>query len=407
MQLTLKGKIQDIVKTLKKHGKKHLAQEISKNWQKTALMYSKNINSYRHNTPMEEILKKAISQELSRLNYPKQEITKILKYLDVHRTLQTTPHISPAGKPRFFFINWLNSLSLSKKDFFPVAMFSGIPFSNKTRPGRLCRKSGDINLMPSSMQDELVYRNKIPMKMVETIKSLPGEIRKLLPPAKTGESYTAWALESSKKVEGEFLRGKPVFFDFNEVASNYLLLAIQDPSHPISKIFFSEQEREMTIKNFGEMVFFYAPVKKGKYEETENFFLKDGYLESPSRKIPLDPETLAKELQGRLCPGLIVGFLILSFLNHFQCSGSFAQIEYLPLYQEKFAKFPFLKKYHIEKTKNGLTTGGFPFDTNLHVLDLALGEKFSPNENALFGETLIAIADVLLHQNYSMNLVRK
>ena len=407
MRKGLRIEIREIISILKKEGKKHLAQEISQNWQKTMLNYSKSLNSYRQNKPMEKILEKALEKEFDRLHYSKKEIDQILEYLKQHRSLQTVHHISPATIPRFFFINWLNSLSLSKKDFFFAAMFSGVPFSNKTRPGRLCRKEGDINLIPSSMQDELVYRNKIPEKMIAVIKNLPGKLKKLLPEAKIGESYTAWALESSKKIEEKFLRGRPVFFDFNEVISNYLLLAIQNPRHPISKIFFSEKERQMTIRNFKEMVFFYAPIQKGKYEEMENFFLKDGHLESFSRKIPLNPETLSEELKGRLCPGLIVGFLILSFLNHFQCLGSFAQIEYLPLYREKFAKFPFLKKYEIKKAKAGLTTGGFPFDVNLHALDLALGEKFSPDENALFGEALLSIKDVLLHQNYSMNLVRK
>ena len=135
--------------------------------------------------------------------------------------------------------------------------------------------------------------------------------------------------------------------------------------------------------------------------------MKDGYLESPKRKIQLHPDTLSGELAGRLCPGLIVGFLIFSFLNHFQCSGSFAQIEYLPLYQDRFSKFPFLRKYNIKKTKHALTTGGFPFEVNLHALDLALGEKFTPDKDIFFGEALLAIKDILLHQNYSMNLVRK
>ena len=410
MPENLKPAITSLVKALKKEGKNRLATAISKNWRKTLLEYSKTINSYRPGAPMEKIFKKAIGKELLRLRYPIHKRREIIKSLEHRRILQTTPHISPAGKPRFFFINWLNSLSLGKQDFFPVAMFSGVPFSNKTRPGRLCRKEGDINLIPSNMQDELVYRNKIPEKMVTVIAGLPSKLKKFLPKAKVGESYTAWALKSSKIIEGKFLHGKPVFFDFNEVASNYLLLAIRDPKHPISKIFFSDKERKMTIRNFKEMVFFYAPVKKGKekeYEETESFFLKDGFLESPSCKISLDPETLARELKGRLCPGLITGFFIFSFLNHFQCLGSFAQIEYLPLYRDKFAKFPFLKKYNIKKSKAGLTTGGFPFDVNLHVLDVALGEKFAPNENALLGEALLAIKDVLLHQNYSMNLVRK
>ncbi|MFH1201171.1 MAG: hypothetical protein V1484_02530 [bacterium] len=404
----LKKEILSMVSILKKEGKVYLAKAISKNWQKTMLAYSANINAHKPDKPMENTFKKALAMELSRLLYPQKEILEIIKDLEKHRVLQTSPHISPAGKPRFFFINWLASLSFSPKRIFPVAMFSGVPFSNKTRPGRLCKKGGDINLMPSSMQDELVYKNKIPEKMITEIKNLPPKLKNLIPEAKIGNSYTAWALECSQKLEGKFLQGKSVFFDFNEVASNYLLLSLKDPEHPISKMFFSPMERKMTIKNFKEMVFFYAPVQKGKYEETESFFLKDGYLESASRKIELNPDTLIKELKDRLCPGLIVGFLIFAFLNHFQCFGSFAQTEYLPLYRDRFAKFPFLKKYNLKKAPTGeLTTGGFPFDVHLHPLDIYLDSKFNPDPNTLFGEALLTIKDVLLHQNYSMNLVRK
>jgi hypothetical protein len=385
-----------------------LAKIIEENWDKTLLEYSKKLHSYKTKEPTEEIFKKALSLELVRLGHPKKDIGLILKYAEKNRTLQTAAHISPSGKPRYFFIDWLDSLILSKRDFFLVAMFSGVPFSNKTRPGRLCKKDGDINLIPSSMQDELVYRNIITPKMVEVIEKLPAEIKTLVPEAKEGNSYTAWAIKSSQKIEGKFLHGQPVFFDFNEVASNYLLLAIKDLNHPISKIFFSKTERDLTQKNFKDMVFFYGPVQKGKYKEMENFFLKDEYLESSSRKIQLTQKNLKEELEKGLCPGLIVGFFIFAFLNRFQCSGSFAQVEYMPLYRDRFALFPFLKKNKIkEAPAESLTTGGFPLNVGLHPLDLYLGEKFNPDPNILLGEAMIAIKDVLLHQNYSLNLVRK
>ena len=408
MLKTIGLEIKKIVFALKKDGKIHLASEINKNWKKTLLEYSKAINAYKTDRPMENILKKAFTQELARLEYPQKNISEIIKYWEKHRILQTYPHITSAGKPRHFFIDYLASLALGQKDFYAVAMFSGVPFSNKTRPGRLCRKTGDINLIPSSMQDELVYRNKIPAKMLEIIENLPKEIKKLLPKAKIEEAYTAWALKSSKNIEKKFLHGKPVFFDFNEVTSNYLLFAIRDKDHPINKMFFSQKERILTIKKFKEVVFFYGPVQKGKYEEMENFYLRNGYLESASRKIKLTPEILEKELKNRLCPGMITGFLIFAFLNHFQCFGSFAQIEYLPFYHDEFSKFPFFKKYDIGKAPTGaLTTGGFPNMVDLCPLDFYLGEKFIPNPDILFGESLLTIKEVLLHQNYSMNLVRK
>ncbi|MCE9585028.1 hypothetical protein K8Q94_00145 [Candidatus Nomurabacteria bacterium] len=409
----LKKEVKSIILNLKREEKLYLARAIEQNWDKTMLEYSKYLNSYKANGSLEEFFKKALTQELLRLEYKKIEISKIIRYFEQNRNIQTGPHISPAGKPRFFFINWLASLSLTSKDYFGVAMFSGVPFSNKTRPGRLCSKNEDINLMPSLMQDELVYRNKIPKKMKEVINSLPKEFTKILPEFKENDSYTKWALESSKKLESKFLNGKTVFFDFNEVVTNYLILIIKDNDHPIHKLLFSKKERNETIKEFKEMVFFYGMVEKGKYKTMESFYLKDGYLESENRKIELNPENLKKELENNLCPGLVIGFLIFSFLNKFQCFGSFAQIEYLPLYRDKFSKLSFLKKYKIFKSPAGaLTTGGFPDNSNLHILDIVQNKNiskkmFNQQKDRFFGEAIITIKNVLLNQNYSLNLIKK
>ncbi len=408
MQISLKKEIQSIVSTLMDSGKIGLAKKIEENWHKTCLIYSKEINSYQTDQPMEKIMKEALSMELFRLGHSKKDALEIVKYLEKHRVLQTAPHLSPAGKPRFFFINWLASVSLTKKDFYPVAMFSGVPFSNKTRPGRLCSTDGDINLMPSNMQDALAYRSVISEKMIGAIQNLPAEIKKILPKAKVGDSYTKWALLSSQKIEGKYLHGKPVFFDFNEVVTNYILLAIKDKNHPISKILFSKKENQKTALLFENEVFFYGPAEKGKYEVMESFALKGGVLESPSRKIILDAKTLTREIkENRLATGLPLGFLIFSFLNHFLCLGSFAQVEYLPVYREKFNKISCLKKYKINKAPaGGLTTGGFPENLNLCPFDLCLGVKWNPNPDMLFGETIVAIKDVLLRQNYSSNMIK-
>ena len=403
----LESEIKSMVSSLKKEGKIHLASEINRNWKKTLLQYSKEVNSYQTKKPLEKIFKVALSAELTRLEHSKKEIVGIVKYLEKHRTLQTSPHISPAGKPRYFFINWLHSLSLSEKDFFPVAMFSGIPFSNKTRPGRLCKNDGDINLIPSSMQDALVYGSIINEKIAENISKVDPKIKKLLPKARVGDSYTAWALKVAQKIEGIFLHGKPIFFDFNEVAKNYLILALKDSRHPISLILFSKKNAKKLEEMFADEVFFYRPTQNAKYETLESYYLQNGALQSSKNKIVLTKENLIKELRKhRLCVGLPLGFLIYSFLNNFLCVGSFAQIEYLPKYKKKFLEIPALKN-QIKNVKNAptgaLATGGFMEDLSLTPLDMYLERKvvLKKYETSFFGETILAIKDVLLNQNYS------
>ena len=401
---TLKTDIEFVLTELKKSGKTHLIKAISENWGKNCLEYSALLNSHKPKKALEPIFTEALTLELKRLKHKEDIIKDFLKYLKSRRALQTTPHLSPAEKPRYFFINWLSSLSLNKTDYYGVAMFSGIPFSNATRPGRISKNDGDINLIPSFMQDALVYQSKIPQKMLDVLEALPKEIKKLLPKAKLGGDYTAWALKSISQIEGPFLKGKPVFFDFNEVAKNYLLRALLDDKHIISQILFRKENLEILETEFQDEVFFYRPNKKEKFETTESYVLKGGALQSNKNKILLNKENILRELkENSLCVGLPLGFLIYAFLNEFLCYGSFAQIEYLPKYKEKFSKIPALRSIIKDAPVGALTTGGFPEDLSLHPIELYLGKKvdFKKYEKTTFGETLLAIKDVLLYQNYA------
>lgn len=400
----LKTEIEIIVSALKKEKKIYLAQAIEKNWQKTLLSYSTHINAYKTGELMENIFKKALTMELKRLSYAKKEILEIIKSMEKHRVLQTSPHISPAQKPRYFFIDYLSSLALQKNEYYFVAMFSGIPFSNKTRPGRLSKNDGDINLIQSSMQDALVYQSKINEKIRDNISKLEPKIKKFLPQVRVGDSYTAWALKATKKIEKDFLHGKPIFFDFNEVAKNYLLFAFKDLRHPLTKLLFSSENIKKLEELFKNEVFFYRPTRNTKYETFESYYLRSGALQGNKSKIVLTRENLARELkERRLCVGLPLGFLIYSFLNNFLCEGSFAQTEYLPIYKKKFLKIPVLKNLIKNAPSGTLTTGGFKEDLSITPLDLHLEREadLDKYQKTLFGEAILAIKDVLLNQNYS------
>ena len=111
------------------------------------------------------------------------------------------------------------------------------------------------------------------------------------------------------------------------------------------------------------------------------------------------PPALIKELKdNRLCPGLLLGFLVLAFLNEFKCLGSFRQVEYLPDYQKKLAHLKFLKDFEIEKIPTtNLTTGEFP--DNPYPVDIILGQEWIPDPNMLFGELIINMKDKLLDEN--------
>lgn len=325
--------IRKLVETLKKTGKTWLATCIEQNWQKTALGYSKELNTYSPIQSMEPEMRDAFRKELERLEV--ENVETVLKSLEKRRILQTAPHLGATESPRMLCINWLGSLGVPDDEYYIVGMYSGIPFSNNSRPGRINRVNDSVNLFPSSMQDDTVFRSIIPEKLMESLKTLPEKIKKLLPEAKLDDSYTKWALQTCGNIEKKILRkNNLIYLDINEVVTNYLDAVREKKDHPMNKI------KELSEPN---LFFAFAPL----------------------------------------------------LLNHFKCFGSFRQVEYLPEYQKRLTKIKFIQDFEIEKVPTAnLTTG--EFIEKLFPADIVLGEKFNPNENILFGELLLNMKDTLL-----------
>ncbi len=409
MQTEEKDSILEIVNTLKVEGKNFLARYIEENQEKTLLKYSEYLNKYNPKQALEGIMIKAIKQELCRLEYSSNENTKIINWIKKHRFIQTAPHISPAQKPRYFFINYLSSLSLKKDDYYIVMMFSGVPFSNKTRPGRVLSNKEEWNLIPSINQDTLAYNFKITEKVLENYEKLPDKVKKIILKPKLGESYTKWALQSTQKIENKIFKPKTLFLDFNQIIKNYTLEAFKDAKHPICEILFNKNNLKKLEEYFPNEVFFYANTQKGKYQTMTSFYLKNQKFTNGEATIPVNKKTLTDLIEKEeLCIGLPLGFFVISFLNHFLCGGSFAQVEYLPMYKNKFLNFKIDKKYKIEESPFGaLTTGGFYEDIDLHPLDVLLEKKkLNKYNKTLFAKAILAIKDVLLKQNYSHNMIK-
>jgi len=407
MQLTLKGKIRDIVKTLKKDGKKHLAYEIAQNWNKTALQYSKELNFWRPKMPIEKELLDAFDKELDRLDADGHK-TDILKSLNKRRILQTSPHLVATESPRMFCINWLSSLGVDKNEYYVVGMYSGIPFSNSYRPGRINNKNSTVNLFPSNMQDGMVYRSIIPKKLIKSVDELPIDIARFLPRAKEGESYTKWALTACQHIERKILKkNNLIYLDVNEIVSEYLIQVLRKDTHPLHKMFFDPSSRREFTRIFRGETLFYIPTTSGKYEKMENMSIVKNVLKSKTQEISLeDKNELINALKNdRLCPAMMTTFIVLTFINQFKCLGSFAQVEYLPVYQKKLAKLKFLKEYDIEQVPtSNLTTGTFPEKSNLYPIDIIAEGKFEVNEKILFGELLLPMKSVLLKSYFTGNI---
>ena len=392
MEAEIKEKISDLLNALKKKGKKNLARCIEENWQKKAREYSKELNSWRARGLMEKELRSAFAKELERLEVAEPLREKILKSLEERRVLQTAPHLGATESPRMLAINWLGSLGVPDDEFYVVGMYSGIPFSNNSRPGRINRKTDSINLFPSNLQDALVYRSVIPEKLAEAVHQLPHHLKKFFPRAKIGHSYTAWALQACQNIEGKVLeKDNLICLDINEVITGYLSRVLEKTGHVLNKIFFDQATRAEFTKAFPDEIIFYSPASDGKTEWVENLKMKEISFSSPP--------ALIKELKdNRLCPGLLLGFLVLAFLNEFKCLGSFRQVEYLPDYQKKLGQLKCLKDFDVDKVPTAnLTTG--EFKDGPYPVDIILGQEWIPDPNMLFGELIINIKYKLLDEN--------
>ncbi len=394
MSLALKDAVFELTENLRNSGKTRLSECIEQNWEKSAVSYSRDLNTYQPHRPMEPEMLRAFELELERLDTSDTERSTILKSLNKRRVLQTAPHLGATESPRMLCINWLGSLGVPEDGYYVVGMFSGIPFSNNSRPGRIIMKTNGVNLFPSTMQDGLVYRSLIPEKLLEVTASLPEEMKKYLPETTVGESYTKWALITCQQIERTVLRkNNLVYVDINEVVTNYLIQVLQNPGHVIYKILFDSDTKREFVDIFPNEILFYMPVMMSKFETTRKVKMVD----------LSDPATLIENLQTkRYCPALLIGFLSIAFINQFKCFGSFRQVEYLPTYQAKLAMMSCLQEFEIDKAStDNLTTGNWADETipglNPFPADIIMGsEAFAPNPEILFGELVINMQKTLL-----------
>jgi hypothetical protein len=428
----MEKEIESLVEILEAQEKPYLAQAIQSHAHLSIKDYSHELYSYKPILPLEQALDEAFQEELSRLGYPTEESSNIREYIARSRVIQTAPHLGISHTSRMFCIDSISNSSLGKKDYYIVAMFSGVPFSNLTRPGcihygattkleALIKLPKDlereqiistetrsaqtvsevkkISFIPSSMQDALVYRSTISPKahvlaqyFTDTAKSVFA-----LPNNKT--SFSIWALENHKRIAKHmFPHTTSVYVDINEVIMSYIKKVLENDSHPITKILLQEEYQEQIMRAFGEKVCLFYGKSNSKNSKLETFTLHKGFIQSKSTVIKLTKENLLEAFKSRdLCPGTLLVFTILSLLNHFKCLGSFRQVEYLSKYKEEWQKLGLFIEYKPEKVPtDNLTTGMFTKQPNLHPIDILLGSENKSQSSDLFGEYLLTMKEVLM-----------
>lgn len=378
------------IQKLQEEGRTHLAHVLETYGNTDVFEYSKAMWDYKPTEKMEVELEKAFKQVLDKKGLTEEQVKQIMNQLDTSRVIQTTPHTQIVPTPRNFCIDWISTRGIPTDFRYLVASFSGVPFSNPTKPGRITLNGETYNFVSAIQQDELVYKSQVNDRTMETWQSLETDI---IPEPKSGEVFSDWANQSAEQIVSNILNVPTTHIDINEVIALYLQNVITQEGHLFHTLFYDLEFQKKFFEVFGDEIhLFFAPTMAKKYHKQEKLYL-DGYtLKGEHTEHITDPAVILEGLQNKtLCPAPILVFTALAFLNQFKCLGSFAQVEYLPDFQEKWIELGIDQANNVP-TEN-LTSGMFPENPELNPLDILTGAETLPEPSYTVYELFKPILD--------------
>jgi len=392
--MSIMNTIDTIIARFESEGKHVLARALDRTKKLTIKEYSQSLFLYQPSSEeIEPELTEAFLYEFRKQGLTEIQAQECLGQLISQRSLQCAHHVGVVQSSRMLCIDWLTSLGLTENEWYMVGAFSGVPFSNSSRPGRLSFGGKEMNLVPKTYQDALVFAAKIPNKTLEQWRNIPDSLRQALPSPVLDGSFSHWALSILAGITKKVLqKDKVLYFDVNHVVTRYIISILKknDRQHPIYKILLEPKTQDSILKKLGtQLHFFYSTYDKGKYQKQESLYVDGMGFRGEYNYHACDRDQLISALEsGNLCPATFLTFTALSCLNQFQCFGSFSQVEYLTKFRECWSSLPFLNKYEpLLVPVDTLTTAMFPSDPLVSPIDVFLGEKELPgNENDILGE---------------------
>ena len=383
--------------------------------------------------PLEAELRQAFETEFCRIGFTEEQTQRYLAILERTRVLQTATHLTASEGPTFLALHHLALLGMPQGETYFVGSYSGVPFANSAWSGCLnfsnrielesvispqapafyelkradndrARDSSDrrISLIPGKMRDVRVFKSRIPVKMADLMPYFSEPILEISPKAKTGDDFTKWASNFCNNQLGIIFPSRSIiYFDLNEVISNYLELVISNSNHPIYQLFFNDAVRNSVFSVFpSDTPLFTVNVDYKNKMRQESVVLNKDELQCQNYRLKLTPENLINEIKsGTLCPGLLLGFTVLNLVNGFVCFGSFEQVEYLAGFKQKWLKLDLLDNEIVQKSNTSAFTSGRCVDESgegIHPLDLMFGVKMRLNENQTVGELMDPLLSRLL-----------
>lgn len=364
------------INDLRADGHEILADVLERTQYLTPQKHSQAIWEYRPQRPLDQLFINAFTHEAQRCGYDDPVIDTLLDTCTTHRTIQTSAHTEIASPPRRFCIDWISTRGIPKNIPYIVCAFSGVPFSNKSRPGRITHDGTVYNFIPKTYQDALAYHMPIVTKMTDIYEELPSELHTHIPHPREHASFVHWASNTLSNLSTTALNHPTYVLDINAIATHYLIQALDDPDHILTRMLTDPEITQRILDVFGENThFFYTPYETGKYTRQENVYYLDGYgFAGDKQRYPADRIALHQALtQKKLCPGTLLVFTIFSFLNEFQCLGSFVQVEYLTRFKKMWQALDLLPESIDHVPTDTLTTGMFPHNPHTQMLDVLTG----------------------------------
>jgi hypothetical protein len=396
------------------HGRRRLARILDASWDEPLVDYSARLNEHSPQVELEPALERAFVRVFVELGWKSEEVETAVADLRGRRVLQTATHLTASEGPTFLAVHLMATEGLAPELPYLVGAFAGVPFSNPAWSGclnysdryalsdlieadtdayrRLAKDQANraldavsserrISLVPARMRDGLVHGSQVPDRLRELIAALCEPLRTLTPDP--GEGFCNWASGLCQATARRVLNRKRVhYFDLNRVIGLYLAEVLEDDTHALRRLFFDERLRAGLIELFGaETILFYRGYEKKKRQRVDGLRICGEQLQGAAWALDFTPETLVAGLRADLlCPGVLLTFATLTFLNGFRCLGSFEQVEYLDFFERGLESLGWPAERSMGVDTGALTSGRCVHEDGrpIYPFDLVLGTDWEP-----------------------------
>lgn len=421
------------IERIRKGGRGRLASLLEQIGQMPLKEYSASLWEHSPELELEPEMQEALEDEFENMLWPESVIKRAIGELRKSRVLQTATHLTVSEGPTFMAVHQMATAGLSSDLPYLVGAFSGVPFSNPAWSGclnfsdrfqvrdvlmdsardlRLFEKadadrrrdgvtdSRRISMVSSRNRDSLVFRATAPAKMYDTIDQLRPSLKSMVPDHK--DIFCEFALAFSQAVTRKALGRKQMwYFDLNEVIALYLRDVLPRPDHPMHSLLFDKDIRQGLEAAVGEPItWFYTALGKDQRRYYNKVVAEGDDLAGYGGTVPLVPEEVCLMLEmGVFCPGVLLTFAALAFVNGFRCLGSFEQVEYLEKYRSALSDLGWPTAGALDSVDTGaLTTGRCVDEQGLAVypLDVNLGLNWVPRNSQRVWDLVEPLAPRLL-----------